>query len=100
MPIHIFQSLEPTKGALKQIERVVARFLWGSCHSPNKTHWIKWEKVCLPTGEGGLGIRRLKDTVEAFGVKMWWRFREQESLWAKYMAKKYCSVEFPMALTF
>ena len=99
IPIHIFQALEPTKGALKQIEQVLARYLWGSCYSTNKTHWIKWERVCLPCGEGGLGIRRLKEVVEAFSLKMWWRFREQDSLWARYMFQKFCSISFPLVLS-
>ena len=41
LPIHIFQVLDPTKGALMQIEQMFARFLWGSCDSSKKTHWIK-----------------------------------------------------------
>ncbi|XP_042056302.1 uncharacterized protein LOC121800876 [Salvia splendens] len=77
------EVLEPTKGALKQIEQVMARFLWGSCNTSKKTHWINWQRVCLPTDEGGLGIRSLADSVEAFSLTMWWRFREQDSLWAR-----------------
>ncbi|XP_047978624.1 uncharacterized protein LOC125220501 [Salvia hispanica] len=96
IPIHIFQVLEPTKGALRQIEQVMARFLWGSCNSSRKTHWIKWQQVCLPTDEGGLGIRGLADSMEAFSIKLWWRFREQGSLWASYMYQKYCSTSIPM----
>lgn len=88
IPIHIFQVLDPTKGALRQIEQVTARFLWGSCNSSRKTHWIKRQRVCLTTDEGGLGIRSLADSMEAFSIKMWWRFREQESLWAQYMFHK------------
>lgn len=92
LPIHIFQVLDPTKGTLKQIEQVMARFLWDPCNTSRKTHWIKWQRVCLPTDEGGLRIQSLADSVEAFSLKMWWRFREQDSLWAQYMFQKYCSI--------
>ncbi|XP_047942726.1 uncharacterized protein LOC125189497 [Salvia hispanica] len=98
LPIHIFQVLDPTKGALKLIEQVMGRFLWGSCYSSNKTHWIKWQRVCLPTSEGVLGIRSLADSVEAFSIKMWWRLRELDSLWAQCMYQKYCSYSFPLVL--
>ncbi|XP_042065487.1 uncharacterized protein LOC121809004 [Salvia splendens] len=74
IPVHIVQILEPTKGAMRLIEQVMARFLWGSCSPLKKTHWINWERICLPTEEGGLGIRRLRDSIEAFSVKLWWRF--------------------------
>ncbi|XP_042056303.1 uncharacterized protein LOC121800878 [Salvia splendens] len=92
------EVLDPTKGALRQIEQVMARFLWGSCNSSKKTHWIKWQRVCLPTDERGLGIRSLADSVEAFSIKMWWCFREQDSLWARYMFQKYCSISFPIVM--
>ncbi|XP_042033147.1 uncharacterized protein LOC121779791 isoform X2 [Salvia splendens] len=91
LPMHIFQVLEPTKGAIRLMEQVLARYFWGSCNTTNKTHWIKWEDVCRPTCEGGLGIRRMADTVEACSFKLWWRFREKSSLWAEYMHKKYWS---------
>lgn len=98
LPIHVFQVMDPTKGALRQIEQVLARFLWGSCYTSRKTHWINWQRICLPTDEGGLGIRNLADSVMAFSLKLWWRFRNQESLWARYMFQKYCSKSFPMVL--
>ncbi|XP_042044338.1 uncharacterized protein LOC121790124 [Salvia splendens] len=43
----------------------------------------KWKDVCRPTSEGGLGLRCMDDTVEAYSYKLWWRFREQNSLWVQ-----------------
>lgn len=28
---------------------------------------------------GGLGIKNFKDIAKAFGLKLWWRFRQQSS---------------------
>ena len=92
IPVHIFQVLEPTKGALRMLEQVLARYFWGSCNTTNKTHWIKWKDICRPTSEGGLGLRCMADIVEAYSYKLWWRFREQNSLWAQFMYKKYWSI--------
>lgn len=92
IPVHIFQVLEPTKGAIRMMEQVLARFFWGSCNTTSKTHWIKWKDVYRPTSEGGLGLRSMADTVEAYSYKLWWRFRERKSLWAEYMYKKYWSI--------
>ncbi|XP_042016195.1 uncharacterized protein LOC121764206 [Salvia splendens] len=75
--------LDPTKGALRQIEQVLARFLWGSCNTSRKTHWVKWQQVCLPIEEGGVGIRGLADVIEAFSIKlcpMWRRLFKVGSL--------------------
>lgn len=91
IPIHIFQSIEPTTGILKQLEQMIARFFWGSSADHKRTHWISWEQICLPHEEGGLGIRRLKEVLYAFSAKLWWRLREKNSLWAEHMIQKYCT---------
>lgn len=95
IPLNVFQVLEPTKEATKQMESLIARFFWGSTHDKKATHWINWDQARLPCEEGGLGIRKFDDMVEAFGMKLWVRFREQNSLWAKYMYKKYCHKSAP-----
>lgn len=51
--------------------------------------------MCLPLAEGGLGIRRFEEVLRAYNIKLWWRFREQNSLWAKYILKKYCAKSSP-----
>ncbi|XP_042045031.1 uncharacterized protein LOC121791041 [Salvia splendens] len=96
IPLHIFQAIEPTGGALKQLDQQMARFFWGSTNEKKRTHWISWEQACLPTAEGGLGIRKIKEVLRAFNIKLWWRFREQNSLWATYLMAKYCQKVSPL----
>ncbi|XP_042029875.1 uncharacterized protein LOC121776773 [Salvia splendens] len=69
----------------------------GFTRERKKTHWIGWDQICLPTSEGGLGIRKTKEVLRAFSIKLWWRFREQNSLWARYMKAKYCHKNSPLA---
>lgn len=45
--------------------------------------------------KGGMGIRSLMDVCEAFSLKLWLRFRENQSLWANCLWKKYCKRENP-----
>ncbi|XP_042000002.1 uncharacterized protein LOC121749503 [Salvia splendens] len=96
VPLHIFQAIEPTGGALKQLDQQMARFFWGSTNEKKKTQWIGWDQICCPTAEGGLGIRKFKEVLRAFNIKLWWRFREQNSLWAQYMMVKYCNKASPL----
>ncbi|XP_042023121.1 uncharacterized protein LOC121770456 [Salvia splendens] len=96
IPLHIFQAIEPTGGALKQLDQQMARFFWGSTNEKKRTHWISWDQVCLPTAEGGLGIRKIKEVLRAFNIKLWWRFWEQNSLWATYLMAKYCHKVSPL----
>ncbi|KAG6421540.1 hypothetical protein SASPL_118096 [Salvia splendens] len=98
IPLHIFQAVEPTTGTLKQLDQQMARFFWGSTNEKKRTHWIGWEQMCRPTEEGGLGIRKTKEVLRAFNIKLWWRFREQNSLWARYMMAKYCTNSTPLTL--
>ena len=60
-----------------------------------KYHWIRWKDLCAPKEEGGLGFRSLDDVFNVFSIKLWWRFRQNASLWANFMMAKYCSNEHP-----
>ncbi|XP_071925430.1 uncharacterized protein [Coffea arabica] len=40
-------------------------------------------------GEGGVGLRSLHHVFAAFSLKLWWRFRLQQSLWTEFMLLKY-----------
>ena len=43
---------------LVRIQRI---FLWGGGADQNKIAWIKWETVCLPKEEEGLGIKDIRN---------------------------------------
>ncbi|VFQ73006.1 unnamed protein product [Cuscuta campestris] len=64
----------------------MARFWWGG---GNRHHWISWEKLCFPKEEGGLGIRDLKSLEDSFSLKLWWKFHQDNGLWARLMRSKY-----------
>lgn len=55
-------------------------------------------KICRLKEEGGLDIRRLNDVAKAFSYKLWWKFREGNSLWAEFMKAKYCKMSHPMTI--
>ncbi|EOY20770.1 Ribonuclease H protein [Theobroma cacao] len=74
----------------QKIERLCRNFLWGSDESHRKIHLIKWEQLCRPKDEGGMGIRKLKLMNEAFLLKLLWQLRErQKVLWARILCKRY-----------
>ncbi|XP_012833982.1 PREDICTED: uncharacterized protein LOC105954839 [Erythranthe guttata] len=60
-----------------------------------RPHWVAWETICRPVGEGGLGLRRLTDVIDTFTYKLWFRFRAQNSVWARFLRNKYCPNRFP-----
>ncbi|XP_042035137.1 uncharacterized protein LOC121781465 [Salvia splendens] len=44
IPLHILQAIEPTGGALKQLDQQIAQFFWGSTNEKKRTHWISWDQ--------------------------------------------------------
>ncbi|KAL8508725.1 hypothetical protein ACS0TY_019111 [Phlomoides rotata] len=93
--LYYLQVLQPTAEIFHELEQIMARFFWGSQDGQRKRHWFVWHDMCVPVDEGGIGIRRLWDMFVAYSMKMYWRFRLQSSLWARFLRQKYCSVAFP-----
>lgn len=50
--------------------------------------------------ESGLGVRSFSNLVDAFKLKIWQRFWDQQSLWASFMKSKYCKTEHPSMVQF
>lgn len=95
IPLYLFQIMRPPKIILKKLESIFARFLWDSKDHARRLHWRSWKAICLPVDDGGLGFRRLQDTVDTFSLKLWWMFRSQSSLWAQFLLGKYCRGTHP-----
>ena len=71
---------------LDKIESMCSAFLWSG--SPTQTHKAKvsWDDLCVPKEEGGLGIRKLRETNRVFALKLIWRlFTQPTSLWVSWV---------------
>lgn len=62
LPLHIISAVYPPKTTLDLIEKAFANFFWGSSNDKNSYHWIKWQNLCFPKNESGVGFRSLHDT--------------------------------------
>ncbi|XXG49241.1 hypothetical protein AAC387_Pa02g3479 [Persea americana] len=51
--------------------------------------FVRWEKVCLPKSEGGLGLRRVRDFNEACLLNLAWTVVSADSLWAIWFRARY-----------
>ncbi|KAH1242369.1 putative ribonuclease H protein [Glycine max] len=55
-----------------------------------KIPWVKWETICLPKEEGGLGIKEISKFNEALlGKWIWDLASDQQQLWARIIKSKY-----------
>ena len=81
IPNYMLQYTHLPAKVLDSIDRVDKNFLWGSSKSSKKMHWIGWEKVIKPKGEGGLGLQIAKRRNISLLAKLNWRFQiERDSL--------------------
>ncbi|XP_075499933.1 uncharacterized protein LOC142538505 [Primulina tabacum] len=90
--------VQPPHAVMEKLELVFNAFLWGSRTLEKKWHWAKWSRACLPVMVGGLGFRRSKDLVDSFSIKLWFRFRQGSSLWARFLLRKYCQMDAPASV--
>ncbi|KAL3504062.1 hypothetical protein ACH5RR_033903 [Cinchona calisaya] len=70
IPIHALFLMDPPKGVLYSMGRIVEDFFWGVSDHGKKRHWASWASLCAPTDENKLGLRSLQDIVEAFTLKL------------------------------
>ncbi|XP_071695601.1 uncharacterized protein [Rutidosis leptorrhynchoides] len=71
---------------IKDIEKLLRGFLW--CQGPMKRGKakVKWDDVCLPKDEGGLGIKRLKNwNVALMATHAWHILNMKPSLWVTWI---------------
>ncbi|XP_027155903.1 uncharacterized protein LOC113756420, partial [Coffea eugenioides] len=94
MPIYLLQVSKPPKGIFLRLGRLFNAFLWDG-KDGRRIHWSSWEKLCFPVAEGGLGFRSLLDVEKAFAMKLWWRIRQKNSTWARFMHRKYIGDQHP-----
>ncbi|XP_071714752.1 uncharacterized protein [Rutidosis leptorrhynchoides] len=71
---------------IKEIEKLFRGFLWCQGEFKKGKAKVKWDIVCLPKEEGGLGIKRLKFWNIALMTSHFWRLMtSKQSLWVRWI---------------
>ncbi|XP_071739373.1 uncharacterized protein [Rutidosis leptorrhynchoides] len=70
------------------IEKLIRGFLWCQGELKRGKAKVRWDDVCLPKEEGGLGIKRLKSWNTALMASLLWRLLTAKNLiwvdWVRY----------------
>ena len=59
LPMFMLSFFEVPRGVLKKLDYFMSRFFWQSDDYKKKYRLTKWEIVCTPKYQGGLGVLNL-----------------------------------------
>jgi hypothetical protein len=59
LPLYFFSFFKAPSCVIKQLVKLQRNFLWGGGLGERRLCWVKWDQICLPKEQGGLGIKNL-----------------------------------------
>ncbi|XP_026416756.1 uncharacterized protein LOC113312216 [Papaver somniferum] len=88
-PIYTMAVYKWPRTIIKECERIIRNFLWTGDPSSRKVITLKWDSVCSPIDEGGLGLRRLEILNKARLIKLFWKIINGDDEMSRYFQAKY-----------
>jgi hypothetical protein len=93
IPIFYLSYLKIPILVWKKVRRIQPDFLWGGRRGRRRISWIKWETVCLPKKNGGLGVCDVRAVNISLLSKWRWRLLDnKQEVWKEVIKSKYGSV--------
>ena len=85
----------------ENLASAIAQFWWSSNPPKRRIHWAKWENVCLPREEGGIGFRMIHEFDLTLLTKQLWRVVQYpDSLVARVLRGRYYRLSSPLRVNF
>lgn len=89
LPIYNMSIYKCCSEVFKKGDQIIRNFLRSGETEQRKGVVVKWDKVCKPLSEGGLGLRRLKDINKIILMKLMSRLVNPLNKRADFIVPKY-----------
>lgn len=70
---HTLSVFRIPQSLCSDIQALISRLWWGGDENDRRIHWMRWERLCKPKGEGGTGFWDLTTFNQAFLAMQSWR---------------------------
>ncbi|XP_048608961.1 uncharacterized protein LOC125584486 [Brassica napus] len=100
LPTYVMSTFLLPLEICENLASAIAQFWWSSNPPKRGIHWAKWEKVCLPKEEGGIGFCLIHEFNLALLAKQLWRLVQYpDSLVARVLRGRYYRLSSPLSAT-
>ena len=90
IPLFYLSIFKSPVSVCKKISSIQRRFVWAWGVENKRISWVRWDKVCKPKEEGGLGVKDVRMFNCALLAKWKWRMlSEEKGKWKKILVSKY-----------
>ena len=90
MPMFLLSFFEVPVGVRKRLDFYRSRFFWQGDENKTKYRLAKWDIICRPKDQGGLGIENLEDKNRCLLSKWLYRLSvEDGGMWSQILHNKY-----------
>jgi hypothetical protein len=89
LPMYMMSFFSIPKGVLKRLDYFRSRFFWQNDEQKRKYRLAKWDILCQPKEQGGLGIHNLKIKNIALLSKWLYKLLTSDGTWQQILRIKY-----------
>jgi hypothetical protein len=89
LPMFILSFFELPKGVRKRLDFFRSRFFWQSDQTKKKYRLTRWNIICCPKDQGGLGIEVLDIKNKCLLSRCLFKILTEEGMWQELIQNKY-----------